>query len=215
MSTKVHPVKAMVFLVVMYGCEKWTIKKAESDSEVAQPYLTLCDPMDYTAHGILQARVLEWVAVPFSRGSSQPRDGTQVSHIAGRFFTSSAIREAHKESWAPKNWCFWIVMLEKTLESPFDSKESKPVNPKGNQPWIFIERTDAEAEVPILWLPDVNRQLTWKRPQCWEGLKAKGEGGKRGWDGWMVSLTQWTWVWASSGSWWWTGRPGVPQTMEL
>ena len=104
------------------------------------------------------ARVLEWVAVPFSRGSSQPRDGTQVSHIAGRFFTSSAIREAHKESWAPKNWCFWIVMLEKTLESPFDSKESKPVNPKGNQPWIFIGKINAEVETPVLWPLDAKRQ---------------------------------------------------------
>ena len=60
-----------------------------------------------------------------------------------------------KEGWAPKNWCFWTVVLEKTLESPLDYKEIKPVNPKGNQPWIFIGRTDAEAEAPILWPPDV------------------------------------------------------------
>ena len=88
LPTKVHRIKTMIFPVVVYGCEKWTIKKAESDGEVAQLYLTLCDPMDYTVHGIIQARILEWVAVPFSRGSSQPRDGTQVSHIAGGFFTS-------------------------------------------------------------------------------------------------------------------------------
>ena len=68
----------------------------------------------------------------------------------------------HKEGWAPKNWCFWIVVLEKTLESPFDSKEIKPVNLKGNQPWIFIERTDAEAETPILWPPDAKNQLIGK-----------------------------------------------------
>ena len=61
-----------------------------------------------------------------------------------------------KEGRAPKNWCFWTVVLEKTLESPLDIKEIKPVNPKGNQPWIFIGRTDAEAEVPILWWPDAN-----------------------------------------------------------
>jgi len=61
----------------------------------------------------------------------------------------------HKEGWAPKNWCFWTVMLEKTFERPLESKEIKPVNPKGNQPWIFTGRTDAEAEAPILWPPDV------------------------------------------------------------
>ena len=60
----------------------------------------------------------------------------------------------HKESWALKNWCFWTVVLEKTLESPFDCKEIKPINPKGNQPWIFIGRTDAKAVAPILWPPD-------------------------------------------------------------
>ena len=84
LPTKIHLVKAMVFPVVMYGCESWTIKKTE----------------------------------------------------------------------LPKNWCFWTLMLEKTLHSPLDSKEIKPVHPKGNQPWIFIGRTDAEAEAPILWTPD-------------------------------------------------------------
>ena len=65
----------------------------------------------------------------------------------------------HKESWAPKNWCFWTVVLEKTLESPLDCKEIKPVNPKGNQSWIFIGRTNAEVETPILWPPDVKNWL--------------------------------------------------------
>ena len=65
----------------------------------------------------------------------------------------------HKEDWAPKNWCFWTVVLEKTFENPLDNKEIKPVNPKGNQPWIFIERTDAGGEVPIVWPPDVKSQL--------------------------------------------------------
>ena len=73
----------------------------------------------------------------------------------------------HKEGWPPKNWCFQTVVLENTLESPLDSKEIKPVNPKGNQLWIFIGRTDAEAEAPILWLPDAKSWLThWKRPWC-------------------------------------------------
>ena len=68
----------------------------------------------------------------------------------------------HKESWVPKNRCFWTVVLEKTLQSPLDCKEIKPVNPKGNQPWIFIERTDAEAEVPILWPPDAKNRVIGK-----------------------------------------------------
>ena len=120
----------------------------------------------------------------------------------------------YKESWALKSWWFWTVVLEKTLESPLAYKEIKPVNPKGNQSGIFIGRTDAKAETPILWPPDVKRQLIhWKRPCCWERLKAEGEGDDRGWDGWMASPTRWTWVWASSGSWWRSGRPGVLQSM--
>ena len=68
----------------------------------------------------------------------------------------------YKESWAPKNWCFWTVVLEKTLESPLDFKEIQPVLPKGDQSWVFIRRTDGEAETPILWLPDVKSWLIWK-----------------------------------------------------
>ena len=82
--------------------------------------------------------------------------------------------------------------------------------PKGNQSWIFIGRTDAEAETPLFWPPDVTH---WKRPRWWERLKAGGEGDDRGWDGWMASPTQSTWVWVNSGRWWWTGRPGVLQSM--
>ena len=70
----------------------------------------------------------------------------------------------HKESWVPKNWCFWTVVLEKTLESPLECKEIKPVNPKGNQSWIFIRRTDAEAEAPKLWPPDAKNWLIGKDP---------------------------------------------------
>ena len=70
----------------------------------------------------------------------------------------------YKESWAPKNWCFWTVVLEKTLESPLDCKEIQPVHPKGDQSWVFIGRTDAEAETPILWLPDTKSWLIWKDP---------------------------------------------------
>ena len=72
----------------------------------------------------------------------------------------------YKESWEPKNWCFWTVVLEKTLESPLDCKEIKPVNPEGNQPWIFIGRTDAEAEAPTLWPPDAKSRLIRKDPDA-------------------------------------------------
>ena len=93
----------------------------------------------------------------------------------------------YKESWAPKNWCFWTVVLEKTIESPLDCKEIQLVHPKGNQSWIFIGKIDAEAETPVLWPPHVKNWLVWKRPWCWERLKAGGEGDDRGWNGWMAS----------------------------
>ena len=114
----------------------------------------------------------------------------------------------YKESWGPKNWCFWTVVLEKTLESPLDCKENQPVHPKGDQSWVFIGRTDVEAETPVLWPPDVKSWFIG-RPWCWERLREGEEGDDRGWDGWMASPTQWTWVWVDSRSWWWTGRPGV------
>ena len=90
--------------------------------------------------------------------------------------------------------------------SPLTANNSKPVL---NVHW----RTDAEAETPILMATWWEELTHWKRPWCWERLKAGREGDDRGWDGWMASPTQWTWVWASSGSWWWTGRPGVLQSM--
>ena len=82
----------------------------------------------------------------------------------------------YKESWVPKNWCFWSVMLEKTLESPLDCKEIQPVHPKGDQFWVFTERTDVEAEIPILWPPDANSWLTWKYPDAGKdwGQEEKG-----------------------------------------
>ena len=117
----------------------------------------------------------------------------------------------YKESWGPKNWCFWTVMLEKTLESPLDCKEIQPVPPKGNQSWVFIGRTDAEAETPVLWLPHVKSWLIGKDPDARRAWGAGGEGNDRGWDVWMASPTRWMWVWVNSGSWWCTGRPGVLQ----
>ena len=146
---------------------------------------------------------------PWNKSYDKPRQHfkKQRHHFADKGpssqsygFSSSRIwmwKLDNKEGWALKNWCFRTVVLEKTLESPLDSKEIKLVNPKGNQPWIFIGRTDAEAEAPILWPPDAKSQQ-WKRLWCWERLKAKGEGGCRSRDGQTAPPTQWTWIWANS-----------------
>ena len=118
----------------------------------------------------------------------------------------------YKESWALKNWCFWTVVLEKTLESPLDCREIKPVNPKENQSWIFNWKDwcwSWNSNTLAIWWDELTH---WKRPWCWERLKV-GEGDNRGWDGWMASPTQWTWVWISSKSWWWIGKPGLLQSM--
>ena len=126
----------------------------------------------------------------------------------------------YEESWVPKNWCFWTVVLEKTLESPLDCKEIQPVhpkgNPKGNSVLLNVHWKD------WCWSWNSNTLATWckelthlKRPWCWGRLKTRGEGDNRERDGWMASLTQWTWVWVNSRSWQWTGRPGVLQSMGL
>jgi len=114
-----------------------------------------------------------------------------------------------KESWAQKNWCFWTVVLEKTLEGPRDpARWSNRFVLKEISPGCSLEG------LMLNW--NSNTLATWceelthlKRPWCWERLRAGGEGNYRGWDGWMASLTQWTWFWIGSGGWWWTGRPGV------
>ena len=108
-----------------------------------------------------------------------------------------------KEGWMLKNQCSWILVLEKTLESSLDSKEIKPVNPKGNQSWIFIGRTDAEAEAPILWPPDAKSPLIRKDTNTRKDWRQEKE--MTGWDGWMASPTEWTWVWVNSRRWWRTG----------
>ena len=82
----------------------------------------------------------------------------------------------HKESWALKNWCFWTIVLEKTLESPLDFKEIKPVNPKGNQPWVFIGRTDDEVKTPILWPSDAKNLLLSKYPDTGKDWKQEEKG---------------------------------------
>ena len=118
-----------------------------------------------------------------------------------------------EEGWAPKNWCFWTVVLEKTLKSPLDCKEIQPVHSEGDQPWDFFGRNAVWSWNSSTLATSCEELTHWKRLWCWEGLGAGGEGEDRGWDGWMASLTLWTWVWVNSRSWWWTGRPGVLQFM--
>ena len=117
---------------------------------------------------------------------------------------SGTIKKAeHQKIDAFDLWCW-----RRLLRVPWTARRSKSAQPKGNQFWIFTGRTDAEAEAPILWQPDEKNWLMW-RAWCWERLKVGGEGDDRGFDGWMASLTQWTWAWVNSRSWWWTWKPGM------
>ena len=106
----------------------------------------------------------------------------------------------------------YTAVLEKTLESPLDCKEIQPVHPKGDQSWMFIGRTDTEAETPVLWPPHAKSWLIGKDSDAGKdwGQEEKGTTEDE-----MASLTRWTWVWVNSRSWWWTGRPGVLQFMGL
>ena len=124
-------------------------------------------------------------------------------------FSSSHVQLSeldHEEGWVPNNWCFQTVVLEKTLKSTLDSKEIKLVNPKGNQPWIFIGRTDAEA--PTLWPPDAKSQLTGKTLMLGnsEGRRRRGCQRMRWLDGFADSMDM---SLSNSGRWWRTGRPGM------
>ena len=118
-----------------------------------------------------------------------------------------------KEGRVPKNWCFWTVVLEKTQESlglqgdqTIQSQRKSTLNIYWKD-WYWSWSSNTLAT----WYKELTH---WKRPWCWERLKAVGEGDDRGWDGWMASPTQWTWVWAKSRSWWRTGKPGVLQSIE-
>ena len=142
LPTKVHLVKAVVFPVVMYGCESWTVKKAE-------------------------------------------RQRINAFEL----------------------WCW-----RRLLRVPWTARRSNQSILKEISPDYSLEGLMLKLNSNILatWCKELTH---WKRPWCWERLKAGGEGDNRGWEGWMASLTRWTWVWVSSRSWWWTGRPGVLQSM--
>ena len=124
----------------------------------------------------------------------------------GYFFSSIYVwiwELDYKESWAPKNWWFLTVVLEKTLESPLDCKEFQPVHPKGDQSWCSLE--GLILKLNLQYFGDLMRRVDSLK----KSLGAGGEGGNRGWGGWMASLTRWPWVWVNSSCWWWTGRPGM------
>ena len=138
--------------------------------------------------------------------------GRKVMTNLDSIFKSRELDSANKEldceeSWAPKNWCFWTVVLEKTLESLLNCKEIQSVHSKGDQSWMFFGRNDAKAETPILWPPHANSWLIGKDSDAGRDLGQAEKGTTE------ASPTQWTWVWVISGSWWWTGRPGVLRFM--
>ena len=155
-----------------------------------------CSTPGSSISGIFQ-RILEWVSIFFSMTNLESilKSGditllTKVCLVKVMFFSvvmygseSCTIKKTE-----PKNWCFWTVVLEKTLESLLDCKEIQPVNPKGNQSWIFIGRTDAEAETPMLWPPDSKNWLAGKDLDAGKDGRQE-EKGMRGWDGWMASRT--------------------------
>ena len=192
--TNVRILKAMVFSVFMYGCESWTIKKAAAAAKSLQSCPTLCDPIDGSPPGsaipgILQARTLGWVAISFS---SPWKWKVKVKLLSRVLLLATPWTAAYQaplsmglsrqeywsgcHCWVLKNWCFWTVALEKTLESPLDCKETQPVNPKGNKSWIFTGRTDAKAEAPILWPPDAKNWLTEKDPDSGKDRSQEEEG---------------------------------------
>ena len=135
---------------------------------------------------------------------------TKVHIVKAMVFPVVLIWELnHKEGWEPKNWCFRSVVLGKTLESPLDCKEIQWVHPKGDESWVFIGRTDVEAETPILWSPDSKSQMIGKDPDA-EGRRRSGQQRMR----WLNGITNSMYMsLVNSGSWWCTGRPGVLQFM--
>ena len=208
----------------------WTIKKAAA-AKSFQSCLTLCDPIGGSppgsrpwdslgknagvgCHFLLQCmKVKSQSEVAQSCPTlSDPTDcGPQGSSVHGIFQARVLEWGAIAVSVSAEKLMLLDSVLEKTLESPLDCKEIQPVHPKGNQSWIFTGSND--VEVPILWPPDVKNWLSCKDPE-----RLKAEGDDRGWDGWMASPTQWTWVSVNSRSWWWTREAwhavvhGVPKS---
>ena len=145
-----------------------------------------------------------------NKGPSSQSCGFSSSHI----WIWELNHKNKNKNWAPKNWCFWTVVMKKTLESPWTARRSnqsilKEISSEYSLEGLML-KLNLQCFGLLMW-----RMTHWKRPWCWGRLKAGGEGDDRGWDSWVASLTWWTWVWASSRSWWWTGKPGVLQSRGL
>ena len=205
LPTEVHIVEVTVFPVVIYGCESWNTEKTEHqriDALKLWCWRRLLR-VPWTARRSNQS-ILKEINLDYS---------LERLMLKLQYFGHLMWELDYKESWVLKNWCFWTVVLEKTLESLLDCKEIQPVHPKGDQSWVFIGRIDAETETPIFCPPDAKNWLIGKEPDAGK-IEGRRRRGHRGWDGWMASPTRWTWVWLNSGSWWWIGRPGVLQFAE-
>ena len=135
----------------------------------------------------------------------------------GYAFSSGHVRMwelDYEESWGLKNWCFWTVVLEKTLESPLDCKEIQPVHSEGDQPWDLLE--GMILKLKLQYFGHLMRRVdSWEKTLLLGGIRGRRRRGRQRMRWLMASLTQWTRVWVNSGSWWWTGRPGVLWFMEL
>ena len=175
------------------------------------------DAVTHLEPGILECEV-NWALGNITTNKASRGDGIPAELLQIVWATTSSYvwmwELDYKESWVLRNWCFWTVVLEKTLESPLDCKEIHQ---------SILKEISVEYSLEGL-MPKLKHQYlaTWwkelthlKRPWCWERLNVGGEADDRGWDGWMASLIWWTWVWVSSGSWWWTGKPDVLQPMGL
>ena len=184
-------------------------------AKLLQSCLTLCNPIDgsppgSSVPGILQARILEWVAISFS--DDQPRQHKKQRHYfankgpsSQRYGFSSSLMWMweldYKESWEPKNWCFRTVMLEKTLKRVL-GLQGDPTSPSYRKSVLNIYWKDwCWSWNSNIWPPYVKSWLLEKTLMLGK-MKVGGEGDNRGWDGWMASLTWWTWVWISSRNWW-------------
>ena len=184
-------------------------------------HLILCHPLllllsifprirIFSSESVLCIRWPKYWSFSFSISPSNEYSGLISLRIAnkGRSSQSYGFSSSHVLIWVPAIWCFWTVVLEKTLENPLDSKEIQSIHPKGNQSWKTC--WSRNSNILAIWCEELTHL---KSPWWWERLKAEGEGDNRGWNGWMASVTQSTRVWVNSGSWWWTGRPGMLQPM--
>ena len=193
----------------MYGCESWTIKKAIcmlSCFSCVQFFATLWTVARQASLSRGFSTQEYWIGLPYPPAGALPNLRNEpailIHFLCLLHWQAVSLPEAPlgspKKAEHQRTDAFELFCCKRPLRIPWHSKEIKTVNPKGNQPWIFIGRIYADAEAPILWSPDVKSWL-WKRPWCYEKLKAGGEKGNKGWNVWMVSLTHWKWVWANSG----------------